>query len=253
MTANSDAQGARGLLPVTVVVPTRNERDNVAALLDRLPAVERVIIVDDSTDDTAEVARKAAPNHVFSVDVVHRTREDRSGGLSTAVILGLSDSVTPYVCVMDGDLQHPPEKVADLTTKIAGGDLDIVVASRNNLDSITEGLGPVRRAVSVVLGRLATQIFGRHLEGVTDPLSGFFIVRREALDLERLDPTGFKILLEILVTHPEMRRDEIGFSFDRRATGASNASPMEALRYLRHLARLRRTLASRTASVSAKR
>lgn len=250
MTDTSDSQGVRPTIPVTVVIPTRNERDNVAALLDRLPAVERGIIVDDSTDDTADVARAAAADHDFTVDVIHRPHGERSGGLSTAVIRGIGESTTTYVCVMDGDLQHPPEKVADLASKITKGDLDIVIASRNNLESITEGLGPVRRIVSVVLGRLATQAFGRHLKGVTDPLSGFFMVRREAVDLDRLDPTGFKILLEILVTHPEMERGEIGFNFDRRATGASNASPMEVLRYLRHLARLRRTVGTRATEVS---
>jgi dolichol-phosphate mannosyltransferase len=245
MTEQSDLQGAEPRLPVTVVVPTRNERDNVATLLGRLAPVEEVVVVDDSSDDTADVARQAAADVAFKVDVIHRERDGRSGGLSTAVILGMELAATPYVCVMDGDLQHPPEKVDELVAKITGDQLDIVIASRNDLESITEGLGPLRRAVSVVLGKLATQVFGRFLDGVTDPLSGFFIVRRDALDLERLDPTGFKILLEILVTHPEMRRGEIGFSFDRRATGASNASPMEALRYLRHLARLRRTLAIR--------
>jgi dolichol-phosphate mannosyltransferase len=251
MTEPTTNEGVCPHLPVTVVVPTRNERDNIAPLLDRLPAVESVTIVDDSTDDTAEVAAAEAAPRPQPVDVIHRNNEQRAGGLSTAVIRGLTTSTSTYVCVMDGDLQHPPEKVADLSTKIVDGDLDIVIASRNNLESITEGLGPVRRVVSVVLGRLATQAFGPQLAGVTDPLSGFFIVRREALHLDRLDPTGFKILLEILVTHPEMKRGEIGFSFDRRAAGASNASAMEALRYLRHLARLRRTMSKRAAPISA--
>jgi dolichol-phosphate mannosyltransferase len=77
---------------------------------------------------------------------------------------------------------------------------------------------------------------------VSDPLSGFFVVRAKALDLELLRATGFKILLEILVTHPDLRRDEVGFAFQRRGSGASNGSPTEGARYLRHLWSLRRRL-----------
>ncbi|MDQ1498587.1 MAG: hypothetical protein QOI86_1927, partial [Actinomycetota bacterium] len=79
----------------------------------------------------------------------------------------------------------------------------------------------------------------RCLRGVSDPMSGFFLVRRSALDPEALHPTGFKILLEILVRNPALRRAEVGYKFAPRFAGDSKASLKEGVVYLRHLARLR--------------
>lgn len=228
--------------PVTVVVPTRNEAGNIAALLDRLPCVEHVLFVDDSDDGTTSVIEQHAADARNPVSVIHRTRGARNGGLAGAVTLGMQQVTSPWICVMDGDLQHPPEEVAHLMERAAADDVDLVVASRRNWDSINEGLGPVRRVVSWTFGRAAFALFGRQLSGVTDPLSGFFAVRTKSLDVALLNATGFKILLEILVTHPQLRSDEVGFAFQRRGSGDSNGSVREAVRYLRHVARLRRRM-----------
>jgi dolichol-phosphate mannosyltransferase len=229
-----------GRWPVTVVVPTRNEAGNVAELVSRLPPVERVLFVDDSDDDTPAVIRAVAGEADLRVELLHRPRGQRPEGLSGAVTAGMATVVSTWTCVMDGDLQHPPEDVARLFERSSAGDVDLVIASRRNWESINEGLGPVRRAVSSVFGSLAGVLFGPDLHGVSDPLSGFFLVRTDALDLDRLHATGFKILLEILVTHPDLRRDEVGFAFQRRGSGASNGSVTEAARYLRHVVDLRR-------------
>ena len=85
------------------------------------------------------------------------------------------------------------------------------------------------------LAWLTTRLFAEPLRGVTDPMTGFFVVRREVLRLERLQPDGFKILLEILVRTPGLRVAEIPFQFDRRHAGQSKAG-------VRELARLGRTL-----------
>jgi dolichol-phosphate mannosyltransferase len=228
--------------PVTIIIPTRNEAGNVAPLLRRLPLVDQVLFVDDSDDDTPAAVRAAAGASPSPVRVLHRPRGRRAGGLSGAVTLGLAEVASPWVCVMDGDLQHPPEVVGRLMERAADDDVDLVIASRRNWESINEGLGPVRRVVSWTFGRAALALFGPSLRGVTDPLSGFFAVRTKALDVGLLRATGFKILLEVLVTHPELRRAEVGFAFARRGSGQSNGSVVEALRYLRHLARLRRRL-----------
>ncbi len=199
-------------LPVSIVLPTRNERDNMAPLFARLPHVSEIIVIDDSDDDTAEVAEVAALDRAEPVTVIRRLPSERAGGLSTAVAAGLD---------------------------LAKGDYDLVVASRRNWESINQGLGPVRRVVSFVFGRMAMGMFARQLHGVRDPLSGFFLVRGSSIDVDRLEPTGFKILIEVLVTHPHLRATEVGFDFGRRATGESNGSPREAARFLRHLVRLR--------------
>jgi dolichol-phosphate mannosyltransferase len=226
--------------PVTVVVPTRNEAGNIVPLLQRLPLVDAVLFVDDSDDGTPDVIVQVTPESRSPVRLLHRSRGDRDGGLAGAVTAGLALVESPWVCVMDGDLQHPPEVVTRLMERTTDDDVDLVIASRRNWESINEGLGPVRRLVSWVFGKAAVALFGRSLRGVTDPLSGFFVVRAKALDVGLLRATGFKILLEILVTHPELRRAEVGFAFARRGSGQSNGSVTEAVRYLRHLARLRR-------------
>ena len=227
--------------PLTVVVPTRNEAGNIMPLLDRMPGVDKVVFVDDSDDDTAEVIRQVAPHATVKVELLHRAPGERHGGLSGAVVAGLKLVESPWMCVMDGDLQHPPEVIH----KIMGAateEVDLVVASRKNWDSINEGLGPIRSFVSWVFGRVAVVLLRSRIGTCSDPLSGFFAVRTSALDTAALNPTGFKILLEILVTHPDLRRSEVGFAFARRESGESNGSVREAVRYLRHVVRLRRRL-----------
>ncbi len=232
-------------MPVTVVVPTRHEAGNIVPLLARMPDVEEVLFVDDSDDDTPDAIALAATDASVKVQLLHRRGADRVGGLSGAVVAGLDRVNSPWMCVMDGDLQHPPEVITKLMAA-AGDDIDLVVASRKNWESINEGLGPVRRLVSWGLGWVARSLLRSRIGDCSDPLSGFFLVRVDALDPHRLNPTGFKILLEVLVTHPDLRRAEVGFAFAKRGSGDSNGSVREALRYLRHVVRLRRRLPALT-------
>jgi dolichol-phosphate mannosyltransferase len=227
--------------PVTVVIPTRNESGNIRPLLDRMPPVEKVLFVDDSDDGTPTVIEEVAATVDQKVELLHRPVGARHGGLSGAVVAGLALVESEWMCVMDGDLQHPPEDVEKLV-HAATADVDLVVASRKNWQSINEGLGPVRRLVSWTFGRIAVILLRSRIGTCTDPLSGFFLVRARALRPELLNPTGFKILLEILVTHPELRRTEVGFAFAKRGAGESNGSVREAARYLQHVIRLRRRL-----------
>src|SRR5690606_23161663 len=190
------------------------------------------------TPTTIEAAAGAAD---VKVELLHRPPGARHGGLSGAVVAGLALVESEWMCVMDGDLQHPPEDVEKLM-QAATTDVDLVVASRKNWDSINEGLGPVRRVVSWTFGRIALVLLRSRIGSCTDPLSGFFVVRTRALKPELLNPTGFKILLEVLVTHPHLRRTEVGFAFAKRGSGESNGSVREAARYLQHVIRLRRRL-----------
>jgi glycosyltransferase involved in cell wall biosynthesis len=227
--------------PVTVVIPTRHESGNIQPLLERMPPVDKVLFVDDSDDDTPDAIQLAAGSADMKVELLHRPPGDRPGGLSGAVVAGLALVESDWMCVMDGDLQHPPEVIGRLMAR-ATDDVDLIIASRKNWDSINEGLGPVRRFVSWVFGRIAVVLLRSRIGTCSDPLSGFFLVRTSALDPIRFNPTGFKILLEILVTHPDLRRAEVGFAFARRGSGESNGSVREAGRYLRHVIRLRRRL-----------
>jgi len=234
-----------GAATLTVVVPTYNERDNMAPLIARLDAAltgvpARVLVVDDSDDGTADVVRDAAPSALVQVDVLHRAPGERIGGLGGAVAAGLRAADSDYVVVLDGDLQHPPEVVPQLLHRALEADADVVVASRYVPGGSGEGLaGLHRRLVSQGATALAKVAFPLRLRGCSDPMSGFFLVRREAVYPGVLRPDGFKILLEILGRHRRLRLAEVPFTFGERFAGDSKAHLSQGLVYLRHLARLR--------------
>jgi dolichol-phosphate mannosyltransferase len=230
---------------LTVIVPTRNERDNIAELLGRLDAVapeERIdiLFVDDSDDGTEDVIEslRAAVNR--DVQVIHRPPAARSGGLGGAVCAGLEVARGTWVCVMDGDLQHPPELIEQLLDRAAGGESDMVVASRFQDGGDVGAFGRARKFLSRGAAFAAHVVFPRRLRGVSDPMSGFFMFRRAAVDSAQLRPRGFKILLEILARSPQaLRSSEVGFQFGERHAGESKASVGEARRYLAQLAAMR--------------
>ena len=229
---------------MSLVVPTRNEAGNISELLvrlSRLPAgvVGEVIFVDDSDDETPDRVTECSLTAALTVRLLHRRPEQRAGGLGGAVVEGLRQARGNWVCVMDADLQHPPATVARLLEAAEAKDLDLVVATRFRDGGSDGGLGAVRRAVSRGSAAAARMLFPRRLQGVSDPMSGFFLVRRAALDPEALRPTGFKILLEILVRTPGLRRAEVSYEFAPRHAGDSKASLKQGVVYLRHLARLR--------------
>jgi dolichol-phosphate mannosyltransferase len=229
---------------VSLIVPTRNEAENISELLvrlDRLPAgvLGEVIFVDDSDDATPATIAYLAPGVDYAIDVVHREPGHRDGGLSGAVLEGFRRARGDWLAVMDADLQHPPEVLADLFVTAGSAGADIVCATRNVTGGDRGGLGTVRDLISRSFTAFARRAFPGSLRGVSDPMSGFFLVRRSAIDPEALRPTGFKILLEILVRTPGLGRAEVGYEFAPRFAGDSKASLREGVVYLRHLARLR--------------
>ncbi len=232
-------------LTISVVVPTRNEAGNVEKLLTSLKSAFygtfiEVIFVDDSSDDTPEVVVAAIEKFpAQNVRLIHRSPEEQVGGLGGAVAVGLKAACADYVCVMDGDLQHPPEMVPVLLKTALEQQADLVVATRRSEDSQVSGLSKARNLISRGLDMAARLFFYRRLHGVSDPLTGFFVVRVSALNLESLHPKGFKILLEILVRNPNLRKAEVPFHFAERFSGQSKASAKEAFKYLNLLWSLR--------------
>lgn len=230
---------------LTILIPTRNESGNVAMLLSRIEQAigdidTEVLFVDDSTDDTPQVIIQLKQQFKsFQVELLHRPLKERTGGLGGAVVAGMQAARSPLVCVMDGDLQHPPELIPQMFAKAESGPYDLVVASRRVANSDATSLGTARTIISKGLDLIARILFPRQLHGVTDPLTGFFLVRLDAIDLPRLQPNGFKILMEILVRNPQLRKAELPFRFGERLSGKSKASSKEAYMYLKLLLRLR--------------
>jgi glycosyltransferase involved in cell wall biosynthesis len=229
---------------LTVVVPTRNEEGSIELLLERLEVafsdtVAEVLFVDDSTDRTPEVVRAAARNSGLAVRLLHRPRGSRNG-LGGAVAAGLKHARGPWAVVMDGDLQHPTELAPRLVAIGNSRQLDLIAGTRYQGPGAATGLdGGYRRAVSRLATMVAKVLFPRRLARLSDPMSGFFAVRLAALDLAHLSPTSFKILLEIVVRHPQLQVAEVPFVFGVRRAGESKASAREGLRFVHHLLRLR--------------
>ncbi|MDQ1665666.1 MAG: dolichol-phosphate mannosyltransferase [Actinomycetota bacterium] len=228
---------------VSVVVPTFNEAGNVPLLLNRLGQVaagaglREVVFVDDSTDDTPRIIHEHASRSELPVRLLHRRAGERIGGLSGAVVAGLHAARWPWVVVMDGDLQHPPEDVPRLLQGREG--MDLVVASRYCAGGAADGLADTRRRlVSRAARALAAATFPRRLAECSDTMTGFFAVRRAALDLPALRPSGFKILLEILGRH-QLRVSEVPFRFAHRHSGQSKAQLTQGVRFAQQLWRMR--------------
>ncbi|MGW5851276.1 glycosyltransferase [Streptomyces sp. NPDC055254] len=229
---------------VTLIIPTFNEAENIPELLRRLDAALPahppcdVLFVDDSTDDTPAVIEKAALECAFPVAVLHR--DTAEGGLGGAVVEGVKRADTDWIVVMDADLQHPPHLVPELVGEAIRTGADLVVASRYISGGSRAGLaGSYRVAVSRGATWLTKGLFPRALRGISDPMSGFFAVRRAAVTSVALRPLGYKILLELAVRCRPAKVAEVPFVFQDRFAGESKSTAREGVRFLSHLAALR--------------
>ncbi|PYX94496.1 MAG: hypothetical protein DMG71_12255 [Acidobacteria bacterium] len=213
-----------------LVIPTLNEAGNLPALFERIRAAlsaadvihEIIVVDDDSQDGTAEVVQRFAETDPRIRLLVRKGRR----GLAGAVIHGWEHTDADLLGVIDADLQHPPELLPLLIEGVNSGN-DIAIASRYTQANSTTGWNAARYVVS------------RGMR-VKDPLSGFFAVRRDCLEGIRLQPAGFKILLEILVRGRIKSAVEIPFQFGLRYAGKSKADVKVALDYFSLLSKLSR-------------
>lgn len=242
-----DGSDGRPRPQVSIIIPTRNERDNVGELLSRLDdAFGRLpielIFVDDSSDETPDRIRESALSSAREIRLIHRHPGDRAGGLGGAVLAGLRVARGTWALIMDADLQHPPEVAPCLVAEGQRARADLVVGSRYCPDGHL-GLGGSRKAVSSGATAVARALFSARLRHVTDPMSGFFAVRLAAFDYEQMHPMGFKILLEMAVRTAGLKIVEVPFRFGPRLTGTSKASVREGVRLVMLMLRLRLSLA----------
>lgn len=231
--------------PVSIVIPTYNEADNVPELVDQLnaalaPGAAEIVFVDDSTDHTPDVITRVAERSGLPVRLHHR--DTPTGGLGGAVVAGMRLAQGGVIVVMDADLQHPPATVPELIA--AAERADLVVASRYASGGNGDGLdGNYRMMVSRSSTRAAKLMFTRELRGISDPMSGFFAISRSVLRPDELRPLGYKILLELAVRCRPETVTEIPYGFRPRFAGESKSSVKEGVRFARHLFRLRFTVA----------
>jgi dolichol-phosphate mannosyltransferase len=219
---------------LSVIVPTFNERDNVTVLYRRLEATlanvawEVVFVDDNSPDGTWDVVRALAQrdNRVRCVRRIGRR------GLSGACIEGILASSSPYVAVIDADLQHDETQLPKMLLLLASDQADLVVGSRYIEGYKSEGFNKQRAGASA----LATELARKALRvEIADPMSGFFMVRRDRFEelAPKLSVHGFKILLDLVASaNGSLRAVEIPYTFGERQHGESKLDSMVALDFL---------------------
>jgi len=245
-----DAAMPRAAVPsLSIVIATRNEAENVEALIAAIcgarPGSDKeLIFVDDSDDSTPFLLQRFLPQADCPSLILRRVGEERAGGLSTAVVAGFAVSGGTYLCNMDGDLQHPASEIPHLCRVAERERADIVVASRYMPDgSPADGLAGLHRHAVSRGARLLSRLVLARARMTSDPLSGFFIVHRRVLEGTDLHPVGYKILLEILVRGRWHRLLDVPYTFQARYAGVSKATMRQGIQFLRHLAML--TVAAR--------
>jgi dolichol-phosphate mannosyltransferase len=223
---------------VSIIVPTINEADNLPPLLERIAAAmtnveyEVLIVDDNSRDATPRVCAELAQRYPLKLMV----RTEPANGLSGAVLHGMAAARGKFLCVMDADLQHPPEKLPALLAPLRTGEGDFVLGSRYMPGGSTEAeWGIFRKFNSQMATLLARPFAGK----TTDPMAGFFALKRETYAGARnLTPLGYKIALELMCKCRVKSVREIPIHFGLRARGESKLSLKQQFRYLEHLSRL---------------
>lgn len=223
---------------VSIVVPTFCEADNLEEVIRRVEsacsgafqALELIFVDDNSPDQTAQVVAGCDRPWVR----LEVRRDER--GLSSAVLHGMRLARHDLIVVMDADLSHPPEAIPKLADELLGGG-DFAVGSRYMKGGSTDAAWGVFRSVN---SRVAT-LLARPFTKMTDPMSGFFAMRRSKfVQTKGLNPIGYKIGLELIVKGRCRAVREVPIHFADRARGESKLNVREQLRYLRHIGRLAR-------------
>ncbi len=223
-------------LELTVVVPTFNERENVARLIAKLDevlagVVWQVIFVDDNSPDGTAAEVKAIAARDSRVQCLHRMGRR---GLAGAVIEGAMASAAPFVAVMDGDLQHDERLLPQMLEALRADRADLVVGSRYiaGTDADASALGARREAGSRLANWLGRQVLKADL---TDPVSGFFMIRRGLVDkvAPKLSTSGFKVLFDIIASQDTPPRClEFPYEFRAREAGDSKLDNGVVVQYL---------------------
>lgn len=226
---------------VSVIIPTYNERENIAELV---PAISRVlsqsclwheiVVVDDnSPDGTAEVVRELANS--YPVRLVLRPGKL---GLGSAIRDGINASTGEYIVVMDADFQHPVELIPRLVEKLSEG-YDIAVASRYVSGGGVKGWSFIRRTVSKGAVFLAHTFLPRTRE-VNDIVSGFFAVKRSVVADCNISARSMKVLVDIVCTGNWERICEVPYTFTNRKRGKSKLGFDDIVDYAKHVFSLTR-------------
>jgi dolichol-phosphate mannosyltransferase len=236
--ANADPR-----VDVSLVLPTYNEAKNIVAVIEQLVPVldavanlqyEIIVVDDDSPDRTWELAL-GLTDKFPQVRVIRRQGER---GLSTAVIRGWQIALGRVLAVMDADLQHPPEVVANLCKEMLRG-ADLGIASRHVEGGGVSDWSLARRIISRGAQMIGFMLLPEVIGRISDPMSGFFMIRRTCIEDRKLSPLGYKILVEVLGRGTVGWISEVPYTFRERVEGSSKLTNRIYFEYFQHLLRLR--------------
>jgi dolichol-phosphate mannosyltransferase len=222
---------------LTIITPTYNEKENIEPLLRKIKSVLKnkkfeVLIADSkSRDGTQEETRRVAVSYKVNAKLVSTGNTD----LSNAVVVALKKAKGDIVCVIDADLQHPPEAILLMLKKISEG-ADFVNASRFMPGAKLE-FGMSRDIISKGF-QLLTRISVPRARKLTDTASGFFMFKKEVIKNSFLKPIGYKIMLEVLAKGKINKVSEVPIHFRKRERGKSKLNMKQIFLASRHLLRL---------------
>jgi dolichol-phosphate mannosyltransferase len=239
----------------SIIIPTLNESQNILDLIDSIKnnitasTCYELIIVDDNSPDgtTNKILDSYNEHNGFTIYNIHEfndiliyknfliypshnnfnffikiiIRKEKTG-LISAIQDGINSSISDFIIVMDADLSHSPSYLNSLIKEIKNSKSDIVIASRYLKNGKILGWPKKRVFYSKAATFISKSIF--KLNNITDPMSGFFIIKRDILKNIKFNTSGYKILLEILVKSKNIKSTEIPYTFINRKNGSSKLS-----------------------------
>ncbi|AKA49228.1 hypothetical protein IX51_09060 [uncultured archaeon] len=224
------------MVDLSVEIPTYNEAENIGKLIDeleRLPIDLEIIVIDDSSPDgTSQVVEDLKDKYSNLKLVVRPSKK----GLASAILEGMQVAESDNIAVMDGDMQHPPDLLEEMLTRIRNGN-DLVIASRYTSGGNPGKLSLTRKLISKS-ATLMAHVMLRETKIVKDPLSGYFVFRKDVVNGANISPTGYKILLEVLMKGHANKMEEIPYTFRPRFMGSSKLSIWEDLNYIHLILKL---------------
>lgn len=230
-------------IKLSLIIPTYKESENIPTIVSQLSHLldqtirdryELIIVDDNSPDKTWEVAQSLMSEY----PQLRVMRREKERGLSTAVIRGWQAAQGEILGVIDADLQHPPETLLQLYAEMERG-ADLAVASRHVAEGGVSDWSIIRRFLSRGAQVLGLIILPGVVGRVSDPMSGYFMVRRDAIMGKVMDPVGYKILIEVLGRGNIRWIGEAGYVFQERQEGESKVTGKQYIEYIQHLLKLR--------------
>lgn len=224
----------------TIIPATFNEADNVLPLVNAIRGVLQqtrlhyeILFVDDSTDHTPRILRMVSKKYK-EVRFLHRPKEYRTG-LASAFTSGFQLAKGDIICCMDADFQHPPELIPKLVMAVKKTPATVAVASRHVLGGSIVGLESWYRKIASGASKFVAHLLLPRTRKTKDPMSGFFAFKRSLLRKKTLRPTGFKILVELLVRITDAVVVDIPLKMQKRLAGTTKASVSQGIEFFKHV------------------